>query len=535
MTSTSTSTFPLETLPTELQCAIICFLDPIALVSLSQTNTHFRHLIDPSRTHFTERLLALECREAEGGPQINFSRWGTLDPDRNSPQWEANRWACTSCLKLLPHCAFDNWALSRIGYRKPIQGSGIAEACTTWEPTENARRAAQSAKFLALMHRDPALRKRYAISTTCNWGRYRPTPPHGMSPNIELMQRHLNFQEEGIEEVQGMTFSEFEKASEDGIFARDARAVEVLRAGANRHVRRCIECRFRRGEFRGSAGRGRGIGTTRVPIVVGRQKSFGTVIDRYFPGVSDVLENKRPDVKAPVFTIYRQDSLDKPWTLYRVRCPNCEKWKELRAFRVGGVWPRWKPVDLSDTAMHGDVYQNWDGTGVTEGSLNSLCCNHCFVQKHGREKLGAELARWFAHLIDIELVNAGSNLLSGFRGLQDSSLHAERSIKNRIKALLWDMKHLFDKRSDLSATDVALLRQRRALWIAAGDLSPSWKRPNKWHVEWVRYYDESEVMWYWLKACKEEVQEEGIGSRLVEWALGRDEAAASGVSKNLIV
>ena len=58
---------PLPLLPAEIQCSIIRLLDPISLISVSQTSTHFRRTINPSKRHFTERLLALERLTKYGG------------------------------------------------------------------------------------------------------------------------------------------------------------------------------------------------------------------------------------------------------------------------------------------------------------------------------------------------------------------------------------------------------------------------------------------------------------------------------------
>ncbi|KAL4985739.1 hypothetical protein BDW68DRAFT_164512 [Aspergillus falconensis] len=524
-------TFTIESLPVELQCTIIRYLDPVALISLSQTNRNFRTLINPTRMHFVERLLALECREREGGPQIHFSRFGTLDPDRNSPEWEANCWACTGCLRLLPFYAFNNQMLSRIGYRKPTPGSRIAERCTSWEPRGNTGKRGTAAQkdFIVpgYSDEDRKLRRRYGIATTQNWGKYRRNlggdsmQPQGAPVQRLLMDRLRKFQDCGMTEFERMGFAEFEilsDSAESEIFDRNAHAVEVLRAGSNRHVRRCIECQYQRGEFRGCAGLGKGIGTVKVPIVVGRRKWYGTLVDRYFPDISYVLDNKRPDVHVPVHAVYRSDPFDRPWTMYRARCPGCEKWKELRAFRVGGLGPWWKPgaVETQNAAVPERSYENWDGTDITENFLNNLQCNYCFAQERGCKALGDELVRWLAYLVDIEVENTGNYLLFGLRGL----------------SYCMDIPHLpyplYDA-TNLSPTDVAFMRQVQAEWLAdaGGNLNSEWMGMDRWYMEWVRFFDEIEVMWYWLKACAEEIKEEGKGYVLAQWALRRNEAVDS--------
>ncbi|KAL2817888.1 hypothetical protein BDW59DRAFT_152343 [Aspergillus cavernicola] len=380
------SSLSFESLPIEIQCSIIRHCDPISLISTSQTNTHFRALINPTRAHFAERLLALESLTEIGGPRISFSRFGSLNPDRNTPEWEANRWACTACLRLLPHFAFNNYALSSLAYRKPLPGSHESKKCTTWEPTLTISKRGKS-KSITHPLNDPHstkesrnLRKRYAITTTGNWG-VRRTAVQNSHPH--LITRLNSFWEAGFTEFQVLTYSQFKRISEEdenAIFDREAHAVEFLRAGSKRHLRRCIECRFRRGEFRGCAGRGRGTGTVNVPIVPGRQQTFGTVVDRYFPGFSSVFANKRPGFNAPAFVIHRDDALDRDWTFYRVRCQGCATWKELRAFRAGGIYPRWEPMDNISENRH-DEYSNWDGKGVTEVFLE-------WIQLSSSDKIG---------------------------------------------------------------------------------------------------------------------------------------------------
>uniref|UniRef100_A0A0B7K5T9 F-box domain-containing protein n=1 Tax=Bionectria ochroleuca TaxID=29856 RepID=A0A0B7K5T9_BIOOC len=59
-----------QLLAVELQHKIIPHLDPIGLVSLSQSCRYFRRLIDPGRKEFAERLLQVECLERYGGTTL---------------------------------------------------------------------------------------------------------------------------------------------------------------------------------------------------------------------------------------------------------------------------------------------------------------------------------------------------------------------------------------------------------------------------------------------------------------------------------
>ncbi|CAH0044690.1 unnamed protein product [Clonostachys solani] len=143
----------LQSLPFEIQYFIIQSLDPIAIVSLSQTGRFYRQLINPGRSQQIERLLALECLAEYGGdrPAILHpdSDEAVAGPDWHRDAWpEHHRWACACCLRLLPHIHFSNHFLLRRQYRKPGLGSPEAAPLTSWEPGLG-RRAGQNGR-----HRD---------------------------------------------------------------------------------------------------------------------------------------------------------------------------------------------------------------------------------------------------------------------------------------------------------------------------------------------------------------------------------------------
>ncbi|VUC24166.1 unnamed protein product [Clonostachys rosea] len=182
-------TFDILSLPVELQCLSISFLDPVTLVSLSQADTYFRRLIQPGRHEIVQRLLQLECTQEHGGglnDRLNSSSWDGA---------ESMRWACTGCLRLLPHTSFDNHSLLRLGYRKPAAGSPAADPITNWG----------------------AARKL--------WGR---------------------------------RFHQPKDASDPAHDAENASAVEAERWGSKRHLRKCNECRFQNSELGRANSRERG-------------------------------------------------------------------------------------------------------------------------------------------------------------------------------------------------------------------------------------------------------------------------------------
>ncbi|KAL4954461.1 hypothetical protein BDW69DRAFT_205197 [Aspergillus filifer] len=528
-----TTSIPFQTLPTELQCCIIRYLDPIALISLSQTSTTFRKLITPTRTHFLERLLALELDGEIGGPSIKISRFGTVDPDKHSAEWEANRWACAGCLKLLSHYAFRNKGLAGLAYRKPLSGSTNDQQVTSWEPsdgmTRRSRKSLKAIREARSSQEEKKLRERHGRTTSKNWGSER-CDWYGLPRPPAVQWARLNdFRECGMESFIKMGTSEFESVSqeqEDEILERERKSIVFSRAGSNRHVRRCNECRFQRGEMRGTISRLRGSGSLKTPIVVGREKWYGTVVDRYFPDVSDILRTKRPPFNAPLYAIYNQSRKERLWTLYRVRCQGCAKWKELRAFRVGGIHPRWCPRDNGRNGS--DPYHNWDMACVNQAFLDGMRCNQCYVEEHGRAALGEELVKWLEHLAEKQRGEFAGTLCSGYNSLSYRFRSAPKHLKRKVRGLIWDMRSILDKdSSDMTRSDVVLLRIRREEYMTMGEEIKEWLPRDSSFMKWIDCYDESEALWIWLKEIGEEIREEGKADVLVDWALGRDEIANS--------
>ncbi|KAJ7191500.1 hypothetical protein GGX14DRAFT_600497 [Mycena pura] len=127
--------FSFPSLPTEILCAIIHLVDPIGLISLSQSSRAFRALIQPSQDDFVQRLLALELDPALGGIVRFRSRDNNLTPPWDDAEaWKAIRFACVDCMKLIPHTRFSNQNLLQLRRRKPPPGSREANRITDWEP-----------------------------------------------------------------------------------------------------------------------------------------------------------------------------------------------------------------------------------------------------------------------------------------------------------------------------------------------------------------------------------------------------------------
>ncbi|KAJ5092540.1 hypothetical protein NUU61_007410 [Penicillium alfredii] len=505
----------LDTLPVEILSSIFRLLDPIGLISASQTSSQFRRIIKPNRPNFVERLLALESREKEGGPALHFRpRGNQLTPDWGSKEWEAMRWVCAGCLRLLPHIEFDNHSLLRLGYRKPIPNSRAANFATSWESTahHNSRKARrQLKKASAYKEEARLLHQRYGVATMRNGPRSR----WDLHP-VRRAERLEEFHDCGMTSFQDITIWDYydvTEKEEEALLDSEAFAVELVRCGFKRHLRRCNECKYQRNQIRRPRPDGYG-GTARFPIVPSRTISYPTLTDRYFPGFWELLETERPASNPPVFLVYREEARDRPWTMYQARCPRCERWKEIRQFRIGELYPHWQPTQ---------GYSNWDRTPFTKSFFDNAHCNSCFVQANGREELGKALMEWLRCIINVDLGLTGNYLQRGFGLFTHRVGSAPYQYRTEIRQLLVDLQPILDDAHDrLHRGTVAFLRLRfthlmnvRERAIQEG--RTKWLSENPWELLWRTNYDELEAQWLWLKGFQEELEMKR--EFLVDWAL----------------
>ncbi|KAJ5866862.1 hypothetical protein N7534_001415 [Penicillium rubens] len=140
---------------------------------------------------------------------------------------------------MLPHTAFDNHYIMRLQYRKPLPGSPAAKSYTSWESTRDGklRRPYRIHKQqFNSTDEDRKIRRRYGLAS-----RY-----SGM----------ITFQGFSLDEYCSITQEE-----EQVLLDHEARLIERERCGFKRHLRKCNECRFRRGELSSTVQRG----TDKVP------------------------------------------------------------------------------------------------------------------------------------------------------------------------------------------------------------------------------------------------------------------------------
>ncbi|KAK3349145.1 hypothetical protein B0T25DRAFT_457803 [Lasiosphaeria hispida] len=344
-------------LPTETLCLIVTYLDPVSLISLSQTSRAFRSLISPDRSHFIQRLLALELLPEFGGIVPRFrSRDNNLAPPWEDAVWTTNKYACAGCMRFLSHMMFDNHSILRLGLRKPPPDSYEANKLTDWEPLELRNKPVHFRRVGAR-----------AIEERKAWGE---------------LQLHYRWAAEGIYPAQWGSppgspgtheRNPFERADQDLLDA-EAEVAEQPLCGIARHKRLCNNCRMLRGLFLRPTSSHYANGHHDIPIVKSRRLRCPDTISRCFPGLFDPL----PDDQLPrLFKVDRESGKDSLFTLYTTPCASCFVWQEIAGFRRFPSTSDWTPEHSQALPEHDGPWSGW--------------CNHCILHKIGREELAHRL------------------------------------------------------------------------------------------------------------------------------------------------
>ncbi|RSM06416.1 hypothetical protein CDV31_009190 [Fusarium ambrosium] len=479
---------PLDLLPIELQCSFTRLLDPIGLISLSQTSKHFRHLIKPAKEHFVERLLKLETLEEYGGPTPCVDPT-IVDCMLDYGQVERNdiRWACTGCLGLLPRRCFNNRSILDFDYQKPMRSSPQLDEPTSWEPlaVTDSKTKAEEGK----------------------------TKEEG-----ETREEWISLQLDPLEEWP--------------LLLPDADESANKLSGNNRQNRRCLECQYQRGELRPlSDGLG---GNAKVPVQANRPATFYSDLDRYFPGISNYLgfefppavENMNLLLTTPLNPLTQAEPIEQ--LMRMVRCPRCTRWKELRDFRlqIGHLrGTRYQEEGGIRYYVSDDEYcENMDAL------LKDACCNACFAKANGRLELGRALGSWFRKLVDSRLRQVSRHLKKHARSIPWHMTYIEGvELTERVEGLEETVPCL-SKRHDsvLNEEEIAQLKTYRAHAICM------WEQQYK-DKDWRRHKITPPCVstWAWshklyedvlrdLKTCKEKLGEQP--EVFAAWALDRDES-----------
>ncbi|CAH0045195.1 unnamed protein product [Clonostachys solani] len=488
--------------PGEIHNNIVRLLGPVDLISLSQTDRYFRQLISPGKKELAERLLVIECLEEHGGgtslffttPEDHTHVHETLGP------WEANRWACPGCLKLLPHHRFDNKSLLCLETRKPAPGTPAADIASSWVPTQHRESPAQEARRTG--------RQVYDYYT-------RDCSGHESDP-----------------------------------------VTENERCGFHRHLRRCIECQHQLGVIGGSNLPRMGPllqtnpnrpsrGWAKVSARTSRGVLLSSGFVRFWPKLDEMLESKAPSITPlrPKSMPWRREK--KLWEMYMIRCGGCEEWKELRAFRIEGSRLDWLPVRINN-----GIPQWFPRDRATEGSrarlenrpLGDLRCHHCFAREHGALALGEILAIRFKMNIQPHMSELEYRLHSHYNAVKYLAAEGEAE-KHRpaedpsgdydeLVRLVRQGEEINTELSEnlqwrLNQAHVDRLRNEakefKALWIRMRKSHPSLASKlgrDKNFVSWVNDFKNSEVEWKWLKDCESKVL--ANPTLLLKYALNQD-------------
>ncbi|KAI1063443.1 hypothetical protein LB506_012796 [Fusarium annulatum] len=491
--------------PSEIQSQVIRLLDPIGLISLSQSSRHFRCLINPQVKHLIERLLQLELSNEHGGPTLIFrSRDSKLEPSWHDEEWESMRWACTDCLRLLSHKCFDNPSLLRLSFRKPLPNSDAARMITTWEPRPNWRPQHRLAPGSEAYRLERSRRGLYSFAVT-----------KGVMSDFEGdPAEHLDILDvtvlAGFEKLFEKEFRDMDDNERLEFFDEIALSIENNDSGKKRYLRKCMECRFRKGFLSHRLVGDRG--SQSFPVVPSRRVGFGSDLDRNFPGFLSTLKSEQRFAKNPSGGVYL-------YTMYMARCSRCERWQEIRSFRLEGHRWGWR---------HG-ISEEAESPGKKH---DTSFCNKCLADTRGRGQLTEALKKWILVLLD-----KGLNLyVSQLFHLLNIQYYTPVYQLPQAEAEEWGVllqqtpKVILGLTSGLSREDLDLINARRRQWKDLLDRAkqsdaqnPQYRVLDGLYDKWVRRSDAIESKWKWMMSCREEIEDNP--ELLVDWALGRDGAA----------
>lgn len=504
---------PLNSLPLELQVEIITILDPIGLISLSQTNKYFRNLIDPKKREFVERLLQLELTEEFGGPAFEYRAryFAELKFFWASEPWQAIRWACCGCMRLLSHAHLDNRSLLRLELRKPSSGSS-KETLTNWRITLRGKHWS-SREQQSISDEERSRRKRHQVAES--YSQHDPFDLSKIHFNLEALREELGFDDfDDLDEAQFRALSAEDRLQ---IFDRNIASIESERCGLKRHLRRCNECKYQGNQIRrGADGRG---GTPTVPIQISRKIRRTTILYRFFPNYWTGLRTGRPPTdELRLGDAERAFHID--WTLHTARCPGCERWQEVRAFRIGVGVQRWRPgPGFHAGGAHGET------VNITEAFLNGIRCNACFAQAHGREELAAALWSWFFRLLAKHQSELERDTFWGWDQIRELLPSFPSEIQPAVRSILQAESVASQGSTVLHPSSLEIIQSLHGRFMGIWDgmpepLASQLKGRNSRIERWCRGFKALTDYLAWLHASTREIQENP--QVLVDWALSQD-------------
>ncbi|KLO87927.1 hypothetical protein LW93_5093 [Fusarium fujikuroi] len=491
--------------PNEIQCQIIRLLDPVSLISVSQSSRHFRCLVNPQKRHLVERLLQVELSAEHGGPTLTYrSRDSRLEPSWQDAAWESMRWACTSCLRLLSNKFFDNQSLLRLSYRKPLPNSDAAQMVTTWEPRPNWRPQDRLAPGSEAYQLEKSRRRIYSFAVT-----------KGVMCDVEgHPAEHLDILDvtvlAGFEKLFEKEFRDMDDDEQLELFDKIALLIENDDCGKKRYLRKCIECKFRKGSLSHRLVGDRG--SQSFPVIPSRRVGFKSDLDRNFPGFLGTLKSEQPFVKSHSVGVYL-------YTMYMARCRRCERWQEIRSFRLEGHRWGWRQGISEEAELPGKKH-------------DASFCNRCLADSRGRGQLTETLTKWILALLDKRLSLYVSQLFHHLNTQYYTPVyHLPQAEAEEWGVLLKQTPRvILGLTSGLSREDLDLINTRRRQWKDLLDRAkksdaenPQYQVLDNLYDKWIRRSDAIEEKWKSLMVCREEIKDNP--ELLADWAFGRDGAA----------
>ncbi|CAG9972570.1 unnamed protein product [Clonostachys byssicola] len=509
----------LTSLPLELQVEIITNLDPIGLISLSQTSRYFRNFIDPNKREFIERLLQLELTEEFGGPAFEYRAryFEELLLFWASEPWQAIRWACTGCMRLLSHVHFDNRSLLRLHLRKPGPGSS-EKTLTTWRASLLGKHWS-SRQQQSISDEERSRRKRYQIADSI---------PMVQTFDESLVHYNLEaLRDLGLDGFDGLDQEQFRALSTDNkllqIFDRNIASIDSERCGLKRHLRRCNECKYQGNCFR----RGADGGTPRVPIQNSRRIRYTPILHRFFPNYWTGLRTGGPPI-SDLLLVEAGRAFYIDWTLHMARCPGCERWQEVRAFRIGagGCW--WRPeLGFWAGAAHEET------VNITAAFLDGIRCNACFAQARGWEELAATLSTWFFRLLAKHQSVLEREVFLGWDRIRELLPSLPSEIQPAVGSILQAEAVVTQGSTVLHPTSLETIQSLHGQLMGICDNMPEPSASEFRHFRlerWCRGFKALTDYLAWLHASAKEIQENP--QALVIWALGQDGSTLNGNTLN---
>ncbi|CAH0044719.1 unnamed protein product [Clonostachys solani] len=457
------------TLPPEMRISIADHLDAKSLLALSLTCTLFRRLIELTSDQRLQILLQLELLDRYGGemriygqrPEQGGERFATA---QQIADWGRFRWACSGCVRLLPHLEFDNRSIFGRPYQKPV-------------------------------HARPS----------------------------------------------GHIWSWDSRPDEDGADAgKNVVGRQLLGSGEKRHLRQCNECLSQRSssslryvdefyftspEFEPP------FLSPRIPVAKSRRIRCASAINRFFPGFLDFLscsldESKEvPSKRAMRYLGYHSRLSTVPsFKCYILRCPSCERWKELRSFPV--------PCSVSFWSLDMESVREWLFVSsdrllqFDEHHPINFGCMACLAAKeNGHDSMAEVVLTLFKGEIDIAIRAEEQRLQVGWRAMTEF-IKSEwpESVRQELEMVRENLNEIWHDEANVDMQQLGNSRGKLRDFMDEVSRDASFRRdccsqicPRSTVAAFVKYYDAMDEEMNWLHEAKAAV--EAMPELLLNWAL----------------